>query len=338
MIKTLMIFLRNQMNESSNLMVHTWDIVKESPSLILTIHLANGSKCTKCKGSVMYKIDKWSHFTRKVKSQTSLLQGPQESSLTIEGSIQRKSRPICSSSNFSMDQEDSNNAMENSRDWSCHLRPHWPKDHCSIFTRWVIQLLLSQVITPQAPKPRSHAWGSSIFLLLSSFCLLIWIHRNMLLRFWFWTYHRNVCLISCLHFSFKKNSKIKNKKSKKIKKKIISLQLGTWALKLPSMKSLELEAWAPNDSKFPQGPKPKSPSLHPMLNGHDLQLLLVFKMCIFKKKKKNYVDYFSKEGVLSRLRITLLLEWVKFKILKTLFQIVLKEISLINLFANHEIP
>jgi hypothetical protein len=77
------------------------------------------------------------------------------------------------------------------------------------------------------------------------------------------------------------------------------------------MKSLELEAWAPNDSKFPQGPKPKSPSLHPMLNGHDLQLLLVFKMCIFKKKKiyiKIYVDNFSKEGVLSRLRIALLLE------------------------------
>ena len=32
------------------------------------------------------------------------------------------------------------------------------------------------------------------FFCLSSICLLIWILRNMLLRFWFWTYHRNVCL------------------------------------------------------------------------------------------------------------------------------------------------
>ena len=31
-------------------MVHPWDFGKESPSLILTIHLANGSKCTKYKG------------------------------------------------------------------------------------------------------------------------------------------------------------------------------------------------------------------------------------------------------------------------------------------------
>ena len=51
MIEALMIFVRNQMNESSYLMVHPSDIVKESRSLILTIHLANGSKCTQCKGS-----------------------------------------------------------------------------------------------------------------------------------------------------------------------------------------------------------------------------------------------------------------------------------------------
>jgi hypothetical protein len=77
------------------------------------------------------------------------------------------------------------------------------------------------------------------------------------------------------------------------------------------MKSPELGAWAPNDSQLIQGPKPKSPSIHPMLNGHDLQMLLVFKICIFKKKKKkkkNLVDCFSKEGVLSRSRIALLLE------------------------------
>ena len=42
------------------------------------------------KVQIMYKIDKWIHFTRKVKSPTSLLQGPQESSLTVEGSIRRK--------------------------------------------------------------------------------------------------------------------------------------------------------------------------------------------------------------------------------------------------------
>ena len=70
----------------------------------------------------------------------------------------------------------------------------------------------------------------------------------------------------------------------KKKKKNHSVQLRAWALKWPSMKSPELRAWAPNDSQFPQGPKPKSPSIHPIFNGHDLQLLLVFKMCIFKRK------------------------------------------------------
>jgi hypothetical protein len=39
---------------------------------------------------IMYKIHKWIRFTRKVKSPTSLLQGPQESSLTVEGPIRRK--------------------------------------------------------------------------------------------------------------------------------------------------------------------------------------------------------------------------------------------------------
>jgi hypothetical protein len=39
----------------------------------------------------MYKIDKWIHFTRKVKSPRSLLKGPHESSPIVEGSIQRKS-------------------------------------------------------------------------------------------------------------------------------------------------------------------------------------------------------------------------------------------------------
>ena len=116
--------------------------------------------------------------------------------------------------------------------------------------------------------------------------MLIWILRNMLLRFWFWTYHRDVCLISCLHFSFKKKIQ-KNKK-------ILSVQLKAWALKLPSMKSPKLGAWAPNDSQFPQGPKPKSPSIHPMLNRHDLQMLLVFKMCVFKKKKKSCGLFFKR--------------------------------------------
>ena len=39
---------------------------------------------------IMYKIHKWIRFTRKVKSPTSLLLGPQESSLTVEGPIRRK--------------------------------------------------------------------------------------------------------------------------------------------------------------------------------------------------------------------------------------------------------
>ena len=43
------------------------------------------------KVQIMYKIDKWIHFTRKVKSPTSLLQGPQESSLIVEGSVRRMS-------------------------------------------------------------------------------------------------------------------------------------------------------------------------------------------------------------------------------------------------------
>ena len=97
------------------------------------------------------------------------------------------------------------------------------------------------------------------------------------------------------------------------------------------MKSPELGAWPPNDSQSPQGQKPKSPFIRPILNGHDLQPLLVFKMCIFKKKT-NLVDYFSNEGVLRRLRIALLLEWVKFKIFRTIFQIGHKEISFVKYF------
>ena len=66
------------------------------------------------------------------------------------------------------------------------------------------------------------------------------------------TYHRNVCLN--LLFTFFTSSK----KKKKIRKpkKILSVQLRAWAIKLPSMKSPELEAWAPNDSQSPQGPRP----------------------------------------------------------------------------------
>ena len=75
-----------------------------------------GRSAHNVKFQIMYKIDKWIHFRRKVKSPTSLLQSAQESSLTVKGSIQRKPNPVCSSSDFPMDQEDSNNAMENSRD------------------------------------------------------------------------------------------------------------------------------------------------------------------------------------------------------------------------------
>ena len=52
----------------------------------------------KVKVQIMYKIDKWIHFTRKVKSPTSLLQGPQESNFIVEGSIRRKPSLVCSSS------------------------------------------------------------------------------------------------------------------------------------------------------------------------------------------------------------------------------------------------
>ena len=44
----------------------------------------------KVKVQIMYKIDKRICFIRKVKSPKSLLQGPQESSLTVEWSIWRK--------------------------------------------------------------------------------------------------------------------------------------------------------------------------------------------------------------------------------------------------------
>ena len=144
-----------------------------------------------------------------------------------------------------------------------------PSSPCGQFNlswaKWSLNKLLSQDLI--------HGVFLSFFC-LSSLCLLIWILRNMLLRFWFWTYHRNVCLISCLHFSFKKK---KSKSKSQKKKKNLSVQLGAWALKLPSMKSPELGAWTPNDFQFPQGPKLRSPSIHPMLNEHDLQPLLFFK-------------------------------------------------------------
>jgi hypothetical protein len=93
-------------------------------------------------------------------------------------------------------------------------------------------------------------------------------------------------LFEFLVYIFHLKKKIKKEKKIKKPKKILSLQLKAGALKLPSMKSPELGAWAPNDSQSPQGPKPKSSSIHPILNGHDLQPLLVFKMCIFKKNKR----------------------------------------------------
>jgi hypothetical protein len=88
-------------------------------------------------------------------------------------------------------------------------------------------------------------------------------------------------IVYIFHFQKRKKKKIKKPKSQK-KKSLFPIK--GMALKLPSMKSPELGAWAPNDSQSPQGPKPKSSSIHPILNGHDLQPLLVFKMCIFKKK------------------------------------------------------
>ena len=76
------------------------------------------------------------------------------------------------------------------------------------------------------------------------------------------------------------------------KKKILSLQLRAWALKLPSMKSPELRAWAPNDFQSPQGPKPKSPSIHPysmvMISNH-----YWFSKCVYSKEKKIYCGLFS---------------------------------------------
>ena len=98
-------------------------------------------------------------------------------------------------------------------------------------------------------------------------------------------------LVYIFHF-LKKIKKPKKRKEKEKKK--TSVQLRAWALKLPSMKSPELGAWAPNDSQFPQGPKPKTPSIHPIFNWHDLQPLLVFKMCILKKKKKSCGLFFKR--------------------------------------------
>ena len=94
-------------------------------------------------------------------------------------------------------------------------------------------------------------------------------------------------------FHLKKKSKNQKAKSKK-KKKNLFVQLRAWAFKLSSIKSPELGAWAPNDSQFPQGPKPKSPSIHPILNSHDLQTLMVFKMCIFKKNKRLWIVFQKK--------------------------------------------
>ena len=153
--------------KSSNLMVHPWDFVKESPSLKLTVHLANGSKCTQCKG--LDHVQNWKMDSLHKKSQKPIIIAPRPTRIKFNCRRinSKKAKPGLFIIRFLNGPEDSNNAMENSKDRSCHPRPHWPKDHWSIFTRWLIQPLLSQVITPQAPKPRSHPWGSSIFLLFS---------------------------------------------------------------------------------------------------------------------------------------------------------------------------
>ena len=166
---------------------------------------------------IVLKIDKRACFTKTVKSPRSLLKGPQESSPIVEGSSRRK--PSLFIIKFLNGPRRHQQSLKNSRDRSCHSRPHWPKDHWSIFTRQLIQLLLSQVITPQAPKPRSHPWGFSIFLLfkihyvcsfefLGTCCL--GFDYELIIGMFVW--------ISCLHFSLKKNQK--KKKIKKPKKNL----------------------------------------------------------------------------------------------------------------------
>ena len=140
----------------------------------LTVHLANGSKFTQWKSSdhvQNWQMDLFHKRKSKVQDHCSKVH-KNEAQLLKD---QFEESPVCSLSDFSMDQEDSNNAMENLRDRSCHPRPHWAKDHCSIFTRQLIQLLFSQVITSHAPKPRFHPWGSSIFLL---FKFILFAHLN----------------------------------------------------------------------------------------------------------------------------------------------------------------
>ena len=133
------------------------------------IELMSLSTCNK----IVLKIDKRACFKRQSKVQDHCSKVHKNQARLLKD--QFKENPVYSSSDFLMDQEDSNNVMENSKDRSCHPRPHWPKDHCSIFNKRLIQLLCSQVITPQAPKPRSHPWGSSIFLL---FKFILFAHLN----------------------------------------------------------------------------------------------------------------------------------------------------------------
>ena len=141
--------------------------VNEGPSLKLTFHRLNESKCTQCKSS--NHVQNWQMDSRHKKSQKPNIIAPRPTRIKFDCRRINSKSPVCSSSDFSMEQEDSNNAMENSKDRSwhqwmhrteaCHPRPHWPKDHCFIFTTRLIQPFLSQVITPQASKSRSHLWG-----------------------------------------------------------------------------------------------------------------------------------------------------------------------------------
>ncbi len=164
-------------------MVHQWDFVTDGPSLKLMVHWIN--ECTKMTNGFasQERARAQPHCSKAHKNQVWL------------SNDQFEENPVCSSLNFLMEQEDSNNVMKNSRDQSC------------IALRYAIWDLIDQKIIapsslggqfnlafakwspPQAPKLRSHPWDFQSFFCLSLLCLLIWIHRHMLVRFWLWTHH-----------------------------------------------------------------------------------------------------------------------------------------------------
>ena len=176
-------------------MVHQSDFVKESPSLILTIHLANGSKCTQCKGSD--HVQNWQMDSLHKKSQKHNIIAPRPTRIKLDCRRinSKKAQPCLFIIRFL-------NAPRRLQQCHGELKGPVMPSETSLTKRSLIHL--HQVANSTFLEPSDHSTSSQAkissmgFFLplfcLSSLCLLIWILRNMLLRFWFWTYHRNVCL------------------------------------------------------------------------------------------------------------------------------------------------